>query len=232
MSTDRDESFLARWSRRKRSGEPDADAKLDVQAKAGDAKPEAATEPAFDIAKLPRIEDLTPASDFAQFLQKGVPDDLKRLALRRAWSLDPAIRDFVEVAENQYDWNVVGGVPGFGDLDAGTDLKALLLQATGQLPEAREAVAEAPADRGPADRSVAVVAPEQHGVAGSGPAGFDGPATTEDDARATAPLAQPAPARPQNNNPDLNQASIARRRARHGGALAGVSGTDADDMGA
>ena len=214
MSTDRHESFLTRWSRRKRSGEPDADAKAtaDLPANAGDAKPEATAEPPFDLTKLPRIEDLTPTSDIAQFLQKGVPEELKRLALRRAWSLDPAIRDFVEVAENQYNWNVAGGAPGFGELDAGTDLKALLLQATGQLPEPRKTLAEAPLVSGSDVRSSTIVPAEQDGVAVSGRAGPEPATKLNERAPKTAP---PSP-----------------RRAKHGGALAGVSGTGADDTSA
>ncbi|MEQ1612029.1 MAG: DUF3306 domain-containing protein, partial [Hyphomicrobiaceae bacterium] len=65
------------------------------------------------------------------FLQKGVPDALQRMALRRMWSLDPAIRDFVEVAENQWDFNAVGGVPGlFQEIPPGTDVSYWLTQAT------------------------------------------------------------------------------------------------------
>ena len=92
-------------------------------------------EPVFDPATLPKVEDLTATSDITAFLRKGVPEELKRLALRRVWTLDPQIRDFIEVAENQYDWNAADGVPGFGALPEGTDLQALLAQATGQVRE-------------------------------------------------------------------------------------------------
>jgi len=47
-----------------------------------------------------------------------VPADLTRAALRRAWSADPAIRDFIGLSENSWDFNVLGGVPGFGSLTA------------------------------------------------------------------------------------------------------------------
>ncbi len=219
MSTDRNESFLARWSRRKRSGEPETDPKhkADAPATPADAEPAVPGEAAFDLTKLPRIEDLTPTSDFAQFLQKGVPEDLKRLALRRAWSLDPAIRDFIEVAENQYDWNVVGGAPGFGELDAGTDLKALLLQATGRPPEPREASAEAPADGHPADQSVAVETIADLQVAGPASAAVADETATGDD---RLPDAAPADSISAGHPPPS-------RRGRHGGALAGVDQGDA-----
>jgi hypothetical protein len=35
-------------------------------------------------------------------------------ALRRAWSADPAIRDFIGLSENSWDFNAPDGVPGFG----------------------------------------------------------------------------------------------------------------------
>ena len=82
-------------------------------------------------APLPSVEDLKPDSDITAFLDKRVPEELRRMAMRRMWTLDPAIRDFIEMAENQYDWNDPNGVPGFGPLPAGTDMEALLAQATG-----------------------------------------------------------------------------------------------------
>jgi hypothetical protein len=42
---------------------------------------------------------------------------LSREALRRAWLADPAIRDFVGLAENAWDFNDPDAMPGFGPLD-------------------------------------------------------------------------------------------------------------------
>lgn len=137
-SDNTDESFLSRWSRRKRGDEqnrPDASRGQKEPSEPGsstEVEDDAAVDK-VDLATLPKIEDLLPSSDISAFLQKGVPEELRRLALRKAWSLDPQIRDFIEVAENQYDWNKPDGVPGFGPLDPGTDIEALLKQATGQL---------------------------------------------------------------------------------------------------
>jgi Protein of unknown function (DUF3306) len=162
MSADKDETFLSRWSRRKRrEGDDAADetkgpdtlaqpARRDREASAKVSDPLA--EPEVDLATLPKIEDLTASSDFSVFLKKGVPEYLKRQALRQAWSVDPQIRDFIEVAENQYNYNIPGGVPGYGELPAGTDIQALLAQAIGQSPkpedppEEQVAQADAPAD--------------------------------------------------------------------------------------
>ena len=124
MSNDRDdEPFLSRWSRQKRSRPQPA------------AAPAAANkELPFDPSTLPNIDDLTEGSDFAAFMQKGVPEALQRLALRRMWSLEPSIRDFVEVAENQWDFNAPGGVYGlFQEIEPGTDMSVWLAQATSSI---------------------------------------------------------------------------------------------------
>ena len=74
------------------------------------------TESPFDAANLPPIESIGAASDIRPFLAPGVPADLTRAALRRAWSTDPAIRDFIGLSENSWDFNAPDGVPGFGSL--------------------------------------------------------------------------------------------------------------------
>ena len=74
------------------------------------------TESPFDAANLPPIESIGAASDIRPFLAPGVPADLTRAALRRAWSTDPAIRDFIGLSENSWDFNAQDGVPGFGSL--------------------------------------------------------------------------------------------------------------------
>jgi len=56
---------------------------------------------------------------------------LTRAALRRAWSVDPAIRDFVGLSENSWDFNALGGVPGFGSLTA-EDARRLLARVMGE----------------------------------------------------------------------------------------------------
>ncbi|WP_206020325.1 DUF3306 domain-containing protein [Rhodovarius crocodyli] len=146
--------FLSRWSRRKRGlevaeptpkpvpesvpkpvAEPVAAAPEPVPA------PEPEPEPEFDPATLPDIETLTAESDFSAFLKKGVPEALKRLAMRRAWSLDPAIRDFIGPADYAWDFNAPDGVPGFA-LELGGDAKRLLAHAVGQLEEYDAALAK------------------------------------------------------------------------------------------
>ena len=114
-----DEGFLSRWSRRKRaaSGQADAAKKLPSNATANReaAAPEARDEPA--AIPLPPIESIHSASDITAFLAAGVPLELTRAALRRAWSADPAIRDFIGLSENAWDFTAPDGIPGFGSLN-------------------------------------------------------------------------------------------------------------------
>jgi hypothetical protein len=76
---------------------------------------------------LPPIESIASGSDITAFLAPGVPLELTRAALRRAWTTDPAIRDFIGLSENAWDFNAPGGVPGFGSLDL-QDVRRLLAQ--------------------------------------------------------------------------------------------------------
>ncbi|MEE7467568.1 hypothetical protein MOF8_12450 [Methylobacterium oryzae] len=133
--------------------EPDAGA-AEAAAIAPETGPEArppVPEPADDaVVELPSLEALTPETDLVPFLRAGVPAALRNAALRRMWSLDPAIRDFVsEAREYAYDWNTPGGVPGLGPLLPSDDVQAMLgrllggsAQATPEGVETRDRDAE------------------------------------------------------------------------------------------
>ena len=134
-----DESFLARWDRRKRGAAPKAHGQPKQknvrdgtvsEAAAASLPPEEAQSP-FDPASLPPIGSIGAGSDIRPFLAAGVPADLARAALRRAWSTDPAIRDFIGLSENSWDFNAAGGVPGFGSLTA-EDARRLLARVMGE----------------------------------------------------------------------------------------------------
>lgn len=134
------ESFLQRWSRRKHatatrpregSGSPgpeDVEARPshDTVAQGGPALPP------FDPATLPPIDSITATSDIRAFLAPGVPDELARAALRRAWLTDPTIRDFVGLAENQGDFTKPDGVPGFGSLELTPELRRMVARLVGE----------------------------------------------------------------------------------------------------
>ena len=92
--TDDDKSFLSRWSQRKQEAkQPDRDAPApDADAPSAPVA-ESEAEPEFDLSSLPKLEDLTATTDITAFLRKGVPESLRNAALRKAWPLDPAIRN-------------------------------------------------------------------------------------------------------------------------------------------
>ena len=160
--SDEHNNFIARWSRLKRSAalskEPQPEAQAEDGAKtAAGARPASqhadeaqaapvATEPPIDPASLPPIESIVAGTDIRAFLQKGVPAALTKEALRRAWTADPVIRDFIEMAENQWDFTDPATIPGFGRLKAGDSVRQLVEQAMGKLQEPPDAAG--PLDQG------------------------------------------------------------------------------------
>src|SRR5215204_2417343 len=106
MMADRDnppKSFLERWSRKKIEGEraasdpsaepratnvslPDEPGVPERPADAEKAPVEAAPKPEFDLASLPSLDSITAATNIRAFLGPGVPRELARAALRRAWT--------------------------------------------------------------------------------------------------------------------------------------------------
>ncbi len=141
-----EENFLARWSQRKREAkrtepERDTDAIAKDAADSGtplppaEAQPDAQADEPFDLESLPKLDDLTATTDIKGYLHKGVPEDLRNAALRKVWALDPMIRDYVNPAlDYAYDWNVVGGVPGNGELAPGTDVASMVARVFGNDP--------------------------------------------------------------------------------------------------
>jgi TorA maturation chaperone TorD len=124
------ENIMARWSRMKRESgtivepngssfrpKPNAAEAGDLKEAAPPTDSPAAT--AFDLASLPPLQSITAGTDIRSFLASTVPVELTRAALRRAWVTDPAIRDFIGIAENQWDFNDPTAMPGFGPLRAG-----------------------------------------------------------------------------------------------------------------
>ena len=140
------ETFLERWSRRKLAkGEPSipkptADQSLgngDQTATAAlkESETTAANSQPFDLASLPPIDSIGANTDIAAFLRPGVPTELTRAALRRAWTSDPAIRDFVGLVENGWDFNNPDAISGFGAISA-EDVARLASNIIGELPKA------------------------------------------------------------------------------------------------
>ena len=53
-----------------------------------------------DSLKLPPISSIRRESDIRPYLRPSVPSEVTTAALRRAWSTDSAIRDFVGMTED------------------------------------------------------------------------------------------------------------------------------------
>jgi hypothetical protein len=136
------EDFLSRWSRLKRESASEESGIGDKRT--ADALPDADIPPAtaFDPACLPPIESIVADSDIRQFLQACVPAELTRAALRSAWTADPAIRDFIGIAESQWDFNDPAAIPGFGSLGATDCARSLAARALGSLNNAAEGALE------------------------------------------------------------------------------------------
>jgi len=151
------DNFLSRWSRLKRSaadsqGEPEAPAAeagaadapaalpdaQQVQDLAQDANASAApAEAEFDLASLPSLDSIAADTDIRAFLQPGVPGALRHAALRRAWSADPAIRDFRGLQENDWDFNDPESIPGFGKLGPDFDVRKMVSRIFADEPDNR-----------------------------------------------------------------------------------------------
>ena len=145
------ESSLSRWSRMKREAVSKARAGAGQDDPPAHSAGPANTQPKdgldeglVDPEDLPPLETITVDSDIRAFLKSRVPAELMRAALRRAWISDPAIRDFIGIAENQWDFNDPAAIPGFGPLQRTDDISALLGQVFGQSAELAGAIAELP----------------------------------------------------------------------------------------
>lgn len=129
-------SFLRRWSRRKRAaetrvreeGRPSESGGAKTSASSVSVQSGMTASAAFDLTHLPPIESITAASDVRAFLAPGVPVELSRAALRRAWMTDPAIRDFIGLAENQWDFTKPDAVPGFGPLELTPQVRRIIAE--------------------------------------------------------------------------------------------------------
>jgi hypothetical protein len=129
-----DETVFSRWSRRKREAERKTAAAARPETVGAPEPPPAPAPPlpeapAAGTKSLPPIDSIDAGTDIRAFLDAGVPADVSRAALRRAWSSDPAIRDFIGLSENSWDFTAPDGVPGFGTLTA-DDVRRLLARLT------------------------------------------------------------------------------------------------------
>ncbi len=117
-----DETFLERWSRRKRTdgSEPDAEkqglAPDEAEATDGAASGQGPDAESGEAAEGPapwqdiEIDKLDHESDFSAFMQEGVPDDVRKEALDKLWTTDPManITDGLNDYDEDYSkWGMV-----------------------------------------------------------------------------------------------------------------------------
>ena len=173
------EDFLSRWSRRKQAAQaaapakspPDAEGATAPEPVAGPGAPEShdtsntsqsapdvsqdTGAAAFDPASLPAIESITAETDIRAFFAAGVPAELTRAALRRVWTSDPKIRDFVGLADYDWDFNAPGAMAGFGPLEGADALRAEMAHRLGR------GTAEGMSDRDPGAKKEALGAKQE-----------------------------------------------------------------------
>jgi Protein of unknown function (DUF3306) len=159
-----------------------------------------------------------------------VPPELTRAALRRAWAADPKIRDFVGLADYDWDFNTPGAIPGFGPLEMSEEVRRQIVQmigsslSEGELDKPAPTHAEAPRESSPIETSIELASTtpatptdeiqSKGGIAPREPADNDSeahnfralPQCTREDIAAQ-------------NNPELPDDSLAADRRPHGRAL-------------
>jgi hypothetical protein len=211
-----DEQFLARWSRRKqeaKAGHAEPAAEHTAEAHAPAPSDRTATEPVLpvaDLSSLPPIESIDAVTDITAFLRKGIPQELSRAALRRAWSADPAIRDFVGLAENAWDFNDPNAMAGFGPLGYSAEqIDALVRRIVGGVVETAESLpaplAEAVEDAAQPGLTQSSISPK----ATTNPRSFDESAAAEMSSNSAA------------SQPEVTSEETSLPRRTHGGALPG-----------
>lgn len=136
MSDAAPEGFARRWSRLKRQSPELAPAPAPT--------PPLAVEPEPLQVEMPPDAATIPLEDITAWLGRTIPEGWREIALRRMWSADISIRDFIGPADYAWDWNTPGGAPGWGPMRVADDLVRLLSRAIGEdLP-----IPETPAQAG------------------------------------------------------------------------------------
>lgn len=209
------DGFLSRWSRLKRdeARRPAAPAEeLPSDAQPADALPTRAEAPGQPdpgpMPELPSLDEITAQTDMSVFRHPAVPDSLRQAALRKLWSADPAIRDFISPAvDYAWDWNTPGGVPGNGVLGRVDDVTRMLAQVMDGFDRP-----EVPPEEAPPVEEVPAQAPQPDMTAQEG-----NEKPSEDPA--ALPAASAEPVRPVLVAGPMPAEPAEPRRRRHGGAV-------------
>jgi Protein of unknown function (DUF3306) len=151
------ETFLSRWL------------KLKGQSEAASSLIDPPSAVPFDLASLPPLHSIVADTDMRQFMHEAVPEEVTRAALRSAWIADPAVREFVGIAENQWDFNDHNSMPGFGPIQAADYLATQALQTLADTAQSAPEDSRTIADMGRKDsetRDQFPVAPNREEIIG------------------------------------------------------------------
>ena len=110
-----DDDFLSRWSRRKRAVEAEEAASEPAVPEASEqlapAPEDETEEQALERLGLPDPDSLSEGDDFTGFLKSGVPDALRRRALRRLWRSNPVLANVDGLVDYGDDFTDAAMVP-------------------------------------------------------------------------------------------------------------------------
>lgn len=181
-----DDGFLSRWSRRKEQARAP-----ETKDKAAEATPTTGETPPAEVpdeadpnesdivAQLPDIESLNETSDFTVFMKEGVPQALKRQALRKLWRVNPAFSFLDGMNEYDEDFTIVSSAP----------VKTIYQVGKGMLGDSDEEGAEpAVAMEEPGEQPVAAAEPDSGEAAeGAEPAEEADPIDEDDETQLPEP---------------------------------------------
>lgn len=178
----KEESFLERWARKKaetqRPEEESTPPEASLEASAVDVPATTDTPPEPHPAERIDLETLSFESDYTVFMQKGVPEDIKRKALAKLWTSDPVLANLDGLTDYDLDLSPHGHGPFTGTswrLGSGYNW----LDALEKLSEPEPASTETPEDSAPVETDV-VAEGEAPETIEQGPADVDAAPDTAD----------------------------------------------------
>ncbi len=154
--TGSDERFADRWSRRKQEArEPTIadEPKMASLPVAEDADPPAEQAPTIAAEDLPDIDSLDKDSDYTPFMQAGVPEQLKKLALRALWRSDPVLANLDGLNDYDEDFKMA--------LEVGAEFMRKIREAEKKLSDEEEPEREEP-DEATEEETVAEIDDDSH----------------------------------------------------------------------
>jgi hypothetical protein len=137
MEKQDDKGFLSRWSARKAEARTKTDDEAGLPATVQTLQDD--VQQPVDPAELPSIDELTEDSDYTVFLRKGVPDTMRKAALRKLWVTEPSVVNYRPLVE--YAWH--NNEPGFGPLLPTDNVEEMLNRIFGGSPEVEKEPAQA-----------------------------------------------------------------------------------------